>query len=548
MLNIDKRVKPIAITAIVAFIAIMVYLYLKISTTTQVVSGDKFNKILATKQVDEVYIKDNYFVAITDDSSYKVVKDAINKKEILSKYPIKIYSKSSTALISTAVLILLVILVILIVLLRKNQSFKSLNFQPQSNKSDLDDLIKDIKPEFNPQYRFKNIAGISEVKEDLEDIISFLKDPQKYQKYGIRMPKGMLLVGPPGVGKTLISKAISAEAGVPFFYSSGASFVHIYAGAGAKRVKELFKKAKELAPSIIFIDEIDAVGKSRDSLDSNEREATLNQLLVEMDGFSQNEGVVVIGATNRLEILDSALLRAGRFDRRVFIGLPNLKEREQIVNLYLEEKKHNIDTLEIAKLTAGFSPASIETLINEAALKAYKRKRETISNEDIYLVKDQVIYGKKIVSLLTREEREIQASYQAAKAVVAVWVGFNFQNVKLLTPININEDVNIVSKSSLLNVARVYISGIIYLERKYNDSFSIAISDKNRFKEILEKIVNDYYINIEYNIDSITRDIRDDIEGTLKRLDGVILKVSTLLNDNESVNYSDIKSYLDEVL
>ncbi len=548
MLHIKKEFKPIVISAILALIAIGIYIFLKIYSSIEIVSGEEFNKILKDKKVEEIYIKDNYIVAVTKLKSYKVAKDAINKKRLLAKYPIRIYSKSSTALISTAVLILLSILAVLIILLRKNISNKNLHFQPQNNRdSNSDSITSDIKPEFNPQYRFKNIAGISDVKEDLEDIINFLKDPTKYQKFGIKMPKGVLLVGPPGVGKTLIAKAISAEASVPFFYSSGASFVHIYAGAGAKRVKELFKKAKELRPSIIFIDEIDAVGKSRDSLDSNEREATLNQLLVEMDGFNDNEGVVVIGATNRIETLDNALLRSGRFDRRVFIGLPNIDEREQIIKLYLEEKQHKIDTKEVARITAGFSPASIETLINEAALNAYKNGKKFITLDEIYAVKNQVIYGKKRITILTDKEREIQANYQAAKAVVALWLGFEYEKVKLLIPININQDMNIISKSILLNRAKVLLSGIVYLDKKYQDSFSISVKDKEEFDKVMDEIINRYYISLDFNLSSLVKKLRDDVEDILKRLDSMIQIVSKKLIEKESIDYKEIQEYLNKV-
>ena len=189
---------------------------------------------------------------------------------------------------------------------------------------------------------FEDIAGIEEIKEELEEVVDFLNNPKKYQKFDVTLPKGVLLVGPPGVGKTLIAKAVAGEADVPFFYQSGASFVHIYVGMGAKKVRELFNTAKRNAPSIIFIDEIDAVGKQRGLGSNDEREATLNELLTQMDGFTSSSGVMVIAATNKIEVLDEALLRAGRFDRRVFLNLPNRIDREKILKLYLKKQKIRI--------------------------------------------------------------------------------------------------------------------------------------------------------------------------------------------------------------
>ena len=547
MLNINKKkLLPIIATTLAIFIAIVVYIFLKSQPITMS-SGKKFMNELESGNAKEIYIKDNYVYATTPKGQIRVLKYAINLDDLYKNYPISGYTKSSNFLITLAILILLSILVILILILRRNQNPKILNPQTQKSK-ELDSITADIKPQYNSEYKFKDIAGISDVKDDLEEIIEFLKNPMKFESHNIRMPKGVLLVGPPGVGKTLIAKAISAEANVPFFYNSGASFVHIYAGAGAKRVKELFNKAKELAPSIIFIDEIDAVGKSRDTLDSNEREATLNQLLVEIDGFNTNSGVVVIGATNRVDVLDSALLRPGRFDRRVYIGLPNMQEREQVIKLYLENKNHNIDIKEVAKLTAGFSPATIETLINEAALLALKKNKLMITIEDIYSVKDRVVYGKKRVVVLSPKEREIKANYQASKAVVAKWLGFDIDKVNLLIPININEDMVIVSKTLLINRAKVYISGIMYLLKKYKDTFNISKEDKESFEAILNNILKDYTISEYDNYNILSAQIKDEVEEILNRLDSVITSIAKKLNEKEVITQKEIQEELNAIL
>ena len=223
-----------------------------------------------------------------------------------------------------------------------------------------DDLNSNIQA-VTSNITFKDVAGIKEIKEELEEVVDFLNNPSKYLQYGIKLPKGVLLVGPPGVGKTLIARAVAGEADVPFFYQSGASFVHIYVGMGAKKVRELFAKAKQSAPAIIFIDEIDAVGKARSGKSNDERESTLNELLTQMDGFDGDSGVIVIAATNKIEVLDDALLRAGRFDRRVHVGLPNIEDRKKILELYLNGKNHEINIEKLVNETAGFSSAALAT-------------------------------------------------------------------------------------------------------------------------------------------------------------------------------------------
>ena len=541
MLNINKKRKPIVIVSLLIVLSIVISIIVK-GDRSKLVSAEYFNKILQKVTIKELYIKDKYIELVSNEGKFKTPLDGINKKEILKKYPVKIYSKSSSYLIYIAVLLLLSILIALLVILRRN-SVANKTVALSTNR-ELEDSA-DIKPQYNSNISFKDIAGISDVKEDLEEIISFLKTPLKYKKLNIRMPKGVLLIGPPGVGKTLIAKAISAEAGVPFFYHSGASFVHIYAGMGAKRVKELFNKAKELAPSIIFIDEIDSVGKDRGNLNSDEREATLNQLLVEMDGFDSTQGVIVIAATNRLDVLDSALLRPGRFDRRIFIDLPNLSEREQIIKLYLKNKKHNLDISYIAKITAGFSPAALETLINEAALNTIKRGSRVIELQDIESVKNRVIYGKKRVPLLSEKEREIQSSYQATKAVIATWLGFEIDRVGLLISININNSNSIISKDYLLNLAKVELSGSIYLEQKYGDVFNLGIEDRALAYSIINEIVTNYSIVNSLSKAEILEEVLESINEMLKTLKVPIESISKKIYDKEVLSYSEIKKEID---
>ena len=272
---------------------------------------------------------------------------------------------------------------------------------------------------------FEDVAGIDEAKEELGEIVDFLSDPKKFTRLGGRIPKGVLLVGSPGTGKTLLARAIAGEAGVPFFTISGSDFVEMFVGVGASRVRDLFNQGKKNAPCIIFIDEIDAVGRHRGAGlggGHDEREQTLNQLLVEMDGFESNEGVILISATNRPDVLDPALLRPGRFDRQVVVPVPDLKGREGILKVHLRKKMvdDNLDTSVLARGTPGFTGADIENMVNEAALMAARRGKEKIEMDDFEDAKDKVLMGAERKSMIiSEEEKKITAYHESGHTLVA---------------------------------------------------------------------------------------------------------------------------------
>ena len=271
---------------------------------------------------------------------------------------------------------------------------------------------------------FSNVAGLDEEKEDLQEVVDFLKAPQKYTKVGARIPKGVLLVGPPGTGKTLLAKAVAGEAGVPFFSISGSDFVEMFVGVGASRVRDLFEDCKKHAPCIIFIDEIDAVARQRGTGmggGHDEREQTLNQLLVEMDGFGVNEGIIVMAATNRVDILDPAILRPGRFDRKVGVGRPDVKGREEILKVHAHDKPlgDDVDLKQIAQTTAGFTGADLENLLNEAAIGAAKQNRGYLVQADIKGAFTKVAIGaEKKSKLISEKEKRITAYHEAGHAIL----------------------------------------------------------------------------------------------------------------------------------
>ena len=274
------------------------------------------------------------------------------------------------------------------------------------------------------KVNFKDVAGAKEEKEELEEVVDFLRDPKKYTDMGARIPKGILLVGPPGTGKTLLARAVAGEAGVPFFSISGSDFVEMFVGVGASRVRSLFEQAKKNAPCIIFIDEIDAVGRQRGAGlggGHDEREKTLNQLLVEMDGFSANEGIIMVAATNRPDILDPALLRPGRFDRQIVVGAPDVKGREEILNVHVRNKllAESVDLNVLAKRTPGFTGADIENLTNEAALLAVRKVKKAIDMEDMEEAITRVIAGpEKKSKVISEYDKKLTAYHEAGHAVV----------------------------------------------------------------------------------------------------------------------------------
>lgn len=362
--------------------------------------------------------------------------------------------------------------------------------------------------EDNKKVSFKDVAGLSEEKEEVQELIDFLKNPKKFESMGARIPKGVLLVGPPGTGKTLLARAVAGEANVPFYFISGSDFVELFVGVGASRVRDMFKQAKHNAPCLIFIDEIDAVGRQRGAGlggGHDEREQTLNQLLTEMDGFGANEGIIIIAATNRPDVLDPALLRPGRFDRQVTVNLPDAKGREEILEVHAKNKKfaNDVNLKNIAKRTVGLSGADLENLLNEAALLTVRRNKKAITMEEIDEAHDRVLMGPaKKSHKYTDSEKRVVAYHEAGHAVVGLKLdGAN--DVQKITIIprgaaggyNLmmpKEETYLSTKKELLETISGLLGGRVAEEIVFNEMTTGAHNDFEKATKIARAMVTEY--------------------------------------------------------
>ena len=388
---------------------------------------------LNNEEVESLEINGNVItVELTDGSQFRSVKESNDllgnlsdlgvSAEVLRETTIRFQDNTAWQLLGNLIFTLGPILLLIWLFTR---GFR----QMQSGGNNIFGFgrsrAKNLNDGDRPTVTFDDVAGVQEAKEEVEEVVQFLREPEKFVQVGARIPKGVLMIGPPGTGKTLLARAIAGEAGVPFFHISGSEFVEMFVGVGASRVRDLFNKAKEHAPSIVFVDEIDAVGRQRGAGlggGHDEREQTLNQILVEMDGFSNETNVIVIAATNRADVLDPALLRPGRFDRKVIVDLPDVTGREAILKVHARGKplSKDISLNDIARLTAGFAGADLENLMNEAAIFAARRNNTIISMRDLQDAFDRVAMGPERRSrVISDEEKEVVAYHEAGHAVVA---------------------------------------------------------------------------------------------------------------------------------
>lgn len=510
--------------AAIALVSCFVYLSNKMEQK-ELLSDQEFYVMVEEQQIDSVVIAQNkqtptgeVNVTLKDGSIRQMYVSDVNKiqDELRAagiKFTIYNVPQENTFLTSVFPILLSVGLVIVLMFFMTRsmggggQNNKMMNFGKSRAKLSKNDREK----------TFKEVAGLDEEKEDLVEIVDFLKQPQKYVKVGARIPKGVLLVGPPGTGKTLMAKAVAGEAGVPFFSISGSDFVEMFVGVGASRVRDLFEEGKKHSPCIIFIDEIDAVARRRGTGmggGHDEREQTLNQLLVEMDGFGVNEGIIVMAATNRVDILDPAILRPGRFDRRVVIGAPDVKGREEILQVHAQGKPlaEDVDFKQIARTTAGFTGAELENLLNEAAILAAKDDRAYVKQSDIKAAFIKVGIGaEKKSKVISEKERKITAYHEAGHAILCyalpdiepvyaisiIPTGMGAAGYTMRLP---EKDEMFNSRGQMLQNIQVCLGGRIAEEIIFDDITTGASQDIKQATAIAKAMVTKYGMSSEVGL------------------------------------------------
>ena len=496
------------------------YLFNFLNHKTNILTYNEFMENLANGKVKEVMLvprdrAQTYEVTgklsdyAENESFYAVLPKSENvvKKitDITEKQKIELVTKadpeSSTWLVILADVLPLALLVFL--------AFFFLNKQMAGNRSSMDFGKSKARLSDNKnKVTFKDVAGLKEEKEEVRELIDFLKNPKKFQKLGARIPKGVLLMGPPGTGKTLLARAVAGEANVPFYFISGSDFVELFVGVGASRVRDMFQQAKRNAPCLIFIDEIDAVGRQRGTGlggGHDEREQTLNQLLTEMDGFGENEGIIIIAATNRPDVLDPALLRPGRFDRQVTVSLPDIKGREEILAVHAKNKKlaKDVTLTNLAKRTPGFSGADLENLLNEAALLAVRRDKDAITMHEVDEATDRVLMGPaKVSHKYSEKDRRLVAYHESGHAVIGLKLA-NASDVQKVTIIprgsaggyNMmvpSEEKLCSTKTDLLEQVTGLLGGRVAEEVVFKEITTGAENDFSKATKIVRAMVTEY--------------------------------------------------------
>jgi cell division protease FtsH len=540
---------------------------------------------IESEEISKIEVEENKILLTTKDGAEKIVKKEANQslselltnlgvsKEKIGKVDIQIKEPSGFDYIIANILPFLIPFLLIAgfiyFMMRGVQgaNSKAMSFgQTQPKEAEKDSKTK---------VTFKDVAGVVEAKEELKEVVEFLKFPKKFHDLGAKTPKGVLLLGSPGTGKTLLARSVSGEAKVPFFHISGSEFVEMFVGVGASRVRSLFQKAKKSAPCIIFIDEIDAVGRKRGSGlggSHDEREQTLNQILVELDGFDPNDNVIVIAATNRPDVLDSALLRPGRFDRRIIVDEPDLNAREEILKVHVKNKPLDKDVKlrDIAERTPGFSGADLANLLNEGAILAARQNKKTISKEDLFEAVEKVMIGPERKSrVLSDKEKKITAYHEAGHALVAHFL----PNTDPVQKISIiargkaggytlkvpTEDKHMHPKSEFLDELSVLLAGYLAEKEVFNEVTTGATSDLHRATMISRSLVVDYGMSEKLGLRTFgekedmiflgkeIHEQRDYSEKVAEKIDEEIINFINSAQEKTLEILRNKRSYLDKV-
>ena len=573
-----KRNRAGIIYFIIALAIIMSFNYVRETSMNKEISYTKFQQMVKEKQISKVIItNENLIITPKDNKEYEgktlytanIANDDLLKELNAANITVTGQNPKQSPLLD---LLLVYGLPILIMFFAWRILFSKMAGKMGGGMMSMGKNNAKVYMQDEIGVTFKDVAGQEEAKESLEEVIDFLNDPKKYTDIGAKLPKGVLLVGPPGTGKTLLAKAVAGEAKVPFFSIAGSSFVEMFVGAGAKRVRELFKDAQEKAPCIIFIDEIDAVGKSRDSqLQSNdEREQTLNQLLAEMDGFDSSKGIVILAATNRPEILDKALLRPGRFDRRVIVDRPDFPGREAILKVHAKDIKlsKDVDLGEIAKSTPGAVGADLANIINEAALRAVREGRKEVIQDDLREAVEDIIAGKeKKDRILSPKERNAVAFHEVGHALVAALLD-NADPVHKITIVPRTmgalgytmqlpeEDKYLISRDELLNQITVMLGGRSAEEEVFNLVSTGASNDIEKATQTARSMVTVYGMTDEFDMMALEsvqnryldgRAVRNCSEETSTMVDREVLKIIREAHGKARKLLHDNRDLLDEI-
>jgi ATP-dependent metalloprotease FtsH len=532
-------------------IILLLLLYALLRDSSSVASLDEVNRLIASNQIEKGVIDDKtLYLSTRNDGVVKIPVSQVAPELIAH---VKIEAKTSRGWVWFLFLFGIIGGISWWVIKNRKKEMTA-TVEERGKSQEVETLSEEQLPiPVKSTVRFSDIGGINDVKEELEEIIDFLRNPKRYYHFGARLPRGVLLVGPPGVGKTMIAKAVAHEADVPFFYQSGASFVQIYVGMGAKRVHELFAAAKKNAPAIIFIDEIDAVGKKRGGERNEEREGTLNQLLTEMDGFEESSGIIVVAATNNIEVMDTALLRAGRFDRRIFVELPTANERAAILEKYLQSIPNNLSIPEIAKMTVGFSGASLAALVNEAALLCLRTHELHVTLNHFLAVKDKVMIGKKRLVMLTEKQRQYQVRYQAGKVFASTWFDLPYDKMTLIHEMTFPTLSEPWLKNEIEAQVRVALSGIAACQLRFGEHASNGAQDLAHAKTLAETMIYKYGMGESFSassqeVDNLFNRLYQEIYYLLERHEKSLTKLEEILNEYEYISNALAKETIREIL